>query len=149
MKRVLISFLKRAGSVVLFGTVCWLSGVKVELRSCLLVAGVLGLVLAAWAARINPQGARVGPYPLPAERITRGPYRFVPHPMYVGQTIGVAFFMWYAAGFWAAMAISILAEILFREYIWRERGGEAPGAAHARTEVVPSAEGGGARGSLG
>jgi hypothetical protein len=30
--------------------------------------------------------------------------------------------MWYAAGFWAAFSAGLLAEIIFREYIWREEG---------------------------
>jgi len=97
-------------------------GYAYHLRYFLLMIGFLGMALMIWSVRVNPKGGQRGPTPIPQEPIKVGPYRYIKHPMYVSQWMMVTFFMWYAAGFWAAFAISTVAELLFREWIWRENG---------------------------
>jgi protein-S-isoprenylcysteine O-methyltransferase Ste14 len=122
MGNPLVSALRVLATLAIGAAVCWLSGVTIALRSLLLVPGFLGLGLAVWANRVNPEGGKIGPGPMPIALVKTGPYRLVRHPMYVGQSLGMVFFMWYAAGFWAAFSLGLLAEIIFREYIWREEG---------------------------
>ncbi|WP_438009593.1 hypothetical protein WME89_13480 [Sorangium sp. So ce321] len=110
--------------------VCWLTGAHEAPgeKQLLLIPGFLGLGIAVWAAKLNPQGAKIGPAPLPSKLIEHGPYRRIAHPMYTGQWMAVTFFMWYGAGFWAAFSIALLSEIMFREYVWREQGAKTEGA---------------------
>ncbi|WP_316410431.1 hypothetical protein [Mesoterricola sediminis] len=91
-------------------------------RFLLLILGFAGIALTSWAAKLNPKGARIGPSPVPFKFVRTGPYRWFTHPMYVGQWLAVTCFMWYGAGFWAAFSISIVSELVFREWIWRENG---------------------------
>jgi protein-S-isoprenylcysteine O-methyltransferase Ste14 len=108
--------------LVIAATACWLSGVQLVLRSLLLVPAFVGLTMALWAYKLNPEGGKVGPAPTPSTPIRTGPYRLMHHPMYVGQFFAIAFFTWYSAGFWAAFAVALFAEIVFREFMWREAG---------------------------
>jgi len=69
---------------------------------------VLGLALAVWAARTL--GPAFTPFPEPrGPRISRGPYRFLRHPTYVGATVafvGVSLtFSWIALAPTAALGI--------------------------------------------
>jgi protein-S-isoprenylcysteine O-methyltransferase Ste14 len=122
MRHHLVFALRLLATLAIAAAACWLSGVAIALRSLLLVPGFLALAFAVWANRSNPEGGKIGPAPMPLTPVKTGPYRFVRHPMYVGQSLAMVFFMWYAAGFWAAFSIGLLAEIIFREYIWREEG---------------------------
>jgi protein-S-isoprenylcysteine O-methyltransferase Ste14 len=123
--------LRFLATLAIAATACWLSGVTFELRSLLLVPGFLALAFTVWANRSNPEGGKIGPAPVPLAPVKTGPYRFFRHPMYIGQSLAMVFFMWYGAGFWAAFSIGLLAEIIFREYIWREEG--SPSAKRSET----------------
>jgi protein-S-isoprenylcysteine O-methyltransferase Ste14 len=83
---------------------------------------VVGLVLLAWATVWNPAGATCPPSPLPpvARRITGGPYRWLDHPMYVGEWLVVVGCAGLAAGIWNAIAVGVVAELLLREWAMRE-----------------------------
>jgi protein-S-isoprenylcysteine O-methyltransferase Ste14 len=126
MKSTVLTLLRVLTTIGIAAVACWMSGVALERRSLLLVPAFVGLALALWANKLNPEGGKVGPAPLPANAVKSGPYRIVSHPMYVGQACAVVFFMWYAAGFWAAFALGLITEVMFREYIWREEGSPAP-----------------------
>ena len=122
MNQTISTVLRVLATLVIAAAACWLSGVQLVLRSLLLVPAFVGLAIAMWAYKLNPEGGRVGPAPTPSKPITTGPYRLMRHPMYVGQFLAIAFFMWYSAGFWAAFAVALFAEIMFREFMWREAG---------------------------
>lgn len=86
---------------------------------------VVGALLTAWSVWTNPAGAMAGPDPLPpgTPRITTGPYRFLSHPMYVGQWILVVGCAGLAAGPWNAVAFGVVLDLLFRDWILREQKG--------------------------
>lgn len=83
-------------------------------------AVVGGWALATWARlTLMPHG--VVDFPVPVQgRVTTGPYRWLAHPMYVGTTLAVAGCAGLAAGAWNAVAVGTVAELLLREWAWRE-----------------------------
>ena len=72
-----------------------------------------GLALTIWAMRSLPKGTDMMPVP-PKVRVKDGPYRWLKHPMYVGNTLFVAGLAGLAAGFWNALAIGSVCEMLMR-----------------------------------
>lgn len=83
------------------------------------VCAIVGLGLVMWAGVSLPEGTVL--FPLPIKAIsTAGPYRFLRHPMYVGNVLAIAGFAGLAAGVWNALAVGGLAELVMREWAWRE-----------------------------
>ena len=99
------------------------------------VVGVLGLLLMAWgmvALWVHGGGLPMSAYP-PARYVTRGPYAFVRHPIYVGAVltcVGAALATGSAAGLWivtptlAALAVAWV--LGFERDLTRERFGSTP-----------------------
>ncbi len=83
----------------------------------------VGVYLTVWANGENPRGAVTGPAPLPpgVPRITTGPYRFLKHPMYVGQWLTIVGGVGLGGG-WAVISVGLLAGLMFVEWAWREGG---------------------------
>jgi protein-S-isoprenylcysteine O-methyltransferase Ste14 len=86
------------------------------------VLASLGVGLSTWAYVSLPIGTSLFPRPI-VQRTTEGPYRWLAHPMYVGNVAIVAGMAGMAAGFWNALAIATLAEMVMREWAGRETGG--------------------------
>ena len=84
---------------------------------------VVGWSLVIWAGTVNPRGARRMPEPLPVgvEEVQSGPYRWLTHPMYVGNWLAITGMAGLAAGFWNAFAVGTLAELLLRDWANREK----------------------------
>ena len=91
------------------------------MRWTYLVLAVAGLTLAVWAGVVNPRGgASKCDDPQTWPTVTRGPYRFLRHPMYVGTWVMVVGFAGLAAGFWNCLAVGTIAELLLRDWSRRE-----------------------------
>jgi len=86
------------------------------------VTAMAGWALLTWACVVNPVGAQRGPEPLGRiyGRTWRGPYRWVAHPMYIGEWLAAVGMAGLAAGVWNAMAVGLVAELLLREWVMRE-----------------------------
>lgn len=99
---------------------------------------VLGLALAAWAHYALPAGTVMFPVPvrgaldlgraagdpiITVSPTTRGPYRWLRHPMYVGNIALVTGLGGLGGGIWTALALFTLAEMVMREWAYRERPG--------------------------
>jgi len=80
---------------------------------------VVGVVLSTWAYMTLPSKTPMFPVPI-VNRVTSGPYRWMKHPGYVGNTLLLAGLAGLAAGWWNALAIGMLAELLMKEWAWRE-----------------------------
>lgn len=87
---------------------------------------VLGTALAIAAVRALPAGTDLRPVPI-VTRTTRGPYRWLQHPMYVGNGLIVVGCAGLAAGVWNAITAGLLAELLMREWALRETGPHTKG----------------------
>lgn len=86
------------------------------------VIAIIGLFLAGWARWSLPEGTPDWP-----TRITHltedGPYRWLHHPMYVGTILLVTGLGGLGGGFWNALALFTLSELVMREWAHRERPG--------------------------
>lgn len=81
---------------------------------------MLGFLLHMWSILVNSEGATRLPDDPPSKLITGGPYRWLSHPMYVGGLFMVTGLAGLAAGIWNAIAIGSVAELIFRDWIYRE-----------------------------
>jgi protein-S-isoprenylcysteine O-methyltransferase Ste14 len=80
-----------------------------------------GWLLAGWALGVNPYGSNPPDIIAPLHlRVRSGPYRFLRHPMYVGEWMAAVGMAGLAAGLWNAMAVGLVAELLLREWAMRE-----------------------------
>jgi protein-S-isoprenylcysteine O-methyltransferase Ste14 len=86
---------------------------------------VVGGLLTLWAMVTNPAGAIGGPDPLPigVVPITTGPYRWLTHPMYIGEWLTIVGCAGLAAGIWNAIALGLVTDLLLRDWILREQKG--------------------------
>ena len=82
---------------------------------------VLGLALSTWAYVALPRSTYMAPIP-PIVKINTGPYRWMKHPMYVGNVAFVAGLGGLGSGIWGALAIGFTAEMIMRDWIHREKG---------------------------
>jgi protein-S-isoprenylcysteine O-methyltransferase Ste14 len=81
----------------------------------------LGLALVVWAVLVFGRG--VTPFPLPSNRAqlrTRGPYRWIRHPMYTGVIVLMARSAlgrrnWIAAVLWAVLVVFFLTKMRWEE----------------------------------
>lgn len=90
------------------------------------VLAAWGLLLSAWAVYSLPAGTSL--YPVRIQQpTTRGPYRWFAHPMYCGNVLLVAGLAGVAGGFWNALAMGTLAEMVMREWAGRETGDNTGG----------------------
>lgn len=80
---------------------------------------LLGIGLIWWAKRSLPVGTSLLPVPV-ADRTWAGPYRFVRHPMYLGNLSLIVGLGGLAAGVWNAAALGVLAVLLMGEWAARE-----------------------------
>lgn len=87
------------------------------------LAMVVGFALGVWALRSLPPGTNLLPVPI-VDRCARGPYRFLRHPMYVGQWLVIVGAAGLAAGWWNAFAVGTVAELVMREWAARETGAD-------------------------
>ncbi len=78
--------------------------------------GAIGFVLSSWAYLSLPKGTNMAPIP-PKVRIKTGAYRFMKHPMYVGNVLFVSGMAGMAAGFWNAFAVGTVTEMLMRSWV--------------------------------
>lgn len=78
-----------------------------------------GACLGVWATASLPSGVDMGPVRV-VVRTSRGPYRWLNHPMYVGNFLFVCGAAGLASGWWNVLAVGSVCELLFREWIWRE-----------------------------
>lgn len=65
---------------------------------------IAGLLLQTWACAVLPKGTSLRPVPI-VTRTHRGPYRWMKHPMYAGNTIQMVGLGGLAAGPWNALAL--------------------------------------------
>ena len=96
---------------------------------------VLGLALATWARVSLPAGTVDFPVRVDALKrledgsllygvpVTSGPYRWMRHPMYLGNIAIITGLGGLGGGIWNALALMTLAELVHREWAWRERPG--------------------------
>ena len=82
---------------------------------------VVGALLVAWAEVTLPKGISRFPKPI-GERFNGGPYRFTAHPMYVGSILFITGLGGLAAGFWNALALFSITELVLHEWQGREEG---------------------------
>ena len=102
----------------------WLAGGGVTRLG--FVVAALGVAVVVWAARAL--GPSLTPFPTPASRarlVTRGPFRLVRHPIYVGGTLvfaglSLAFSAWALLGT-GALALFWLAKARHEERLLLER----------------------------
>lgn len=80
---------------------------------------VVGFVLGVWAIRSLPPGTDLAPVPIQT-RTTTGPYRWLAHPMYVGNGLFIVGAAGLAAGIWNSLAAACVAELVMREWAQRE-----------------------------
>jgi protein-S-isoprenylcysteine O-methyltransferase Ste14 len=80
-----------------------------------------GTALTIAAVRALPSGTDLRPVPI-VTRTTRGPYRWLQHPMYWGNGLIIVGCAGLAAGVWNAITAGLLAELLMREWALRETG---------------------------
>lgn len=83
---------------------------------------VIGQALVIWTNLTLPGAIRMQPGRVPAVRLTHGAFRWLRHPMYVGNVLFVVGLAGLAAGFWNALAVGTVAELLMREWAGREDG---------------------------
>lgn len=81
---------------------------------------IIGLALLLWSVQANPVGATKGPDEKPGPWITKGPYQFMRHPMYVGEWLLLSGMAGIAAGFLNFCAVGITVELLLRDWVKRE-----------------------------
>lgn len=84
------------------------------------MAATIGTALVTWAAVVNPNADRNPDYRDPRPRVTHGPYRYMKHPIYIGEWLMIAGTAGLAAGWWCAVSLSLLASLLFRDWTDRE-----------------------------
>lgn len=89
-------------------------------RTIALVLAVCGYALAYWAKRSLPPGTNMRPVPI-VQRTMAGPYRWLAHPMYLGNTFFIAG-MIAAGGPFAFLGAAELAGFIFRDWVYRETG---------------------------
>jgi len=81
----------------------------------------IGLALVVWAVLVFGRGVTPSPVPSPKAQLqTRGPYRWIRHPMYTGVIILMAGSAlgrqnWLAAGLWAVLLVFFLAKLRWEE----------------------------------
>jgi protein-S-isoprenylcysteine O-methyltransferase Ste14 len=85
---------------------------------------VLGFSLATWARWCLPPWLNVNwPTPVQPRHVTRGgPYGRWHHPGYIGTLLMITGFAGMAAGFWNALAVGSITELVLREWAHRETG---------------------------
>ena len=87
-------------------------------RIAYLAIAIAGYLLALWAKRSLPPATDMMPVPIVTRSVT-GPYRWLEHPMYVGNTLFVAGCI-AAGGVFALLGAAELAGFLFRYWAYRE-----------------------------
>ncbi|MEJ2178322.1 MAG: methyltransferase, partial [Gammaproteobacteria bacterium] len=96
----------------------------------LVAVGVFLMLAGTWALWFHGGGLPMSPYPPPVY-VSKGVYRLIPHPMYVGFTVlcfGIAMITESPSGFWlvsSCVALGCAALVLgFERYEIRRRFGE-------------------------
>ena len=84
-------------------------------------AFVSGLILTYWAYLTLPRGTDMMPRPH-IVTIRSGPYKFAKHPMYIGNVLVFIGIGGLAAGFWGALGLGSLAEMLMMYWAGLEDG---------------------------
>ena len=75
-----------------------------------------GFFLTVWAYAALPEGTDMRPIP-PKKLVFIGPYKKMKHPMYTGNTMILTGLGGLAAGWWGALAIGSLADLMMR--VWK------------------------------
>lgn len=78
-----------------------------------------GVALVCWAAAVNPY-ANALPEHRGLIRTRRGPYRWMAHPIYVGELTAICGLAGLAAGWWNVLAVGLVADLLLTDWIKRE-----------------------------
>ncbi len=82
---------------------------------CIMIAGSIMLLTGMLHLYIYGKGLPMSPYP-PIQYVTRGIYRYIPHPIYTGASIlliGMSIFAGSASGLWLISPIFILGCVAF------------------------------------
>ncbi len=79
----------------------------------------LGTSLTFWAYKSLPPKTNMMPIPI-GTRTRRGPYKWLAHPMYIGEIIMVTGLAGMAAGFWNALCAFTIIELLISHWIGLE-----------------------------
>jgi len=80
---------------------------------CLMIAGGMMLLTGTINLYIYGKGLPMSPYP-PTQYVTRGIYRYIPHPIYTGASslvIGISIYAASASGLWLISPLFILAGV--------------------------------------
>lgn len=94
------------------------------------VLAIAGMALGIWARASLPDGTRDCVVPIARDHFhclklaNRGPYRWARHPMYIGNILFITGLGGLGGGIWNALALMTLAELVHREWAWRERPGK-------------------------
>lgn len=81
-----------------------------------------GTALSIWA-HLHLAARGIVDFPVPViRRLREGPYRWFRHPMYVGTITALTGMGGLGGGFWTALALFTLSEMVMREWAWRETG---------------------------
>lgn len=81
---------------------------------------ITGAILALWAELSLPKGTNL--MPVPPKTITKkGPYRFVQHPMYIGNVAVLSGFAGLGGGIWNALAVGFLAKMVMQHWAGLEK----------------------------
>lgn len=80
---------------------------------------IVGVALAAWAMAVNPYAGSLPEYSC-HPRTRRGPYRWMRHPIYMGEFTAACGLAGLAAGWWNVLAVGLVADLLLADWIKRE-----------------------------
>jgi protein-S-isoprenylcysteine O-methyltransferase Ste14 len=89
-------------------------------HSLFAAAAGIGLVLVVWTLLVFPQAGDLAPEDRPPRWLSAGPYGLLAHPLYVGTWLLVTGSAGLASGWWNALSVGTVTELVLRDWARRE-----------------------------